>query len=284
MIDSLRKLSLIVFLSYYDQHYTSEAYSFPPSFNFAFKRFNRKRFPGTANSHLKKNAIKYTVPIQRDNFYLLSVDDDLSDVKTDLWRPEAESIIRSAAAEAGADESLVDISWRPGLVTIVVGGNTRMSTETEIKEDEELEEFDSDISGDSDLEESEDLEALNDLITADVENAPDITAIARSINAALEGDEGSVGWNVATFHEIEVTSPGAPEELSGVMFEVYKGFDVICDIIDKKTKKPKKLEGKLVERDDEITKINIKGRTKKLKNIEVLSIRLPKAKKEKGAR
>jgi len=265
-------------------HYSSEAYNFPSTCGFAFKRSKYRRFPGTPCSQ-QKNVI---VPIRQKTSYLLSTEEGVSDTNTDWWRPEAESIIRSAAADVGADESLVDISWKPGLVTVVVAGNARMSTDMDIDGDEESEDLnlqtELDISGDEDSEESEEFEMFDEDISSEVGNAPDIAAIARSINFALEGEEGSVGWNVAKFHEIEVTSPGAPEELTGVMFEVYKGFGIICDTIDKKTKKAIKLEGKFIERDDEFTKINVKGRVKKLKNSDVSSIRLPKAKKEKGAR
>ena len=63
---------------------------------------------------------------------------------------------------------------------------------------------------------------------------------------------------------------------------VLKGFDVICQQEDPKTKKVKQVEGRLVERNNEFTIINVKGRVKKMKNSTVLSVKLPKAKKEKG--
>jgi ribosome maturation factor RimP len=111
--------------------------------------------------------------------------------------------------------------------------------------------------------------------------AVNLAQLARAINAALD-DEG-IGLAIAESHEIEVTTPGIKDELVGdVMFKAYRGFDVICQQIDTKTQKVKTVEGRLVERNDEFTILNIKGRTKKMKNGTVLSVKLPKAKKEKG--
>ena len=109
----------------------------------------------------------------------------------------------------------------------------------------------------------------------------DITALARSINHALGEDE--VGLEIAENYEIEVTTPGASDELYGIMFESYKGFDVICRYEDPKAKKgTKEIQGRLVERNDQVTIINMKGRMKKIKNDSVVFVKLPKAKKEKG--
>ena len=117
----------------------------------------------------------------------------------------------------------------------------------------------------------------------DATTGVDLTSLARAINEAF--NDGGVGFAIAENHEIEVTTPGSPEELQGrVMFEAYKGFDVICQQEDTKTKKVKQIEGKLVERNQEFTVLNIKGRMKKMKNSTVLSVKLPKAKKEKGVK
>ena len=67
------------------------------------------------------------------------------------------------------------------------------------------------------------------------------------------------------------------------MFESYRGFDVICRYEDPKKQKITEITGRLHERTDETTVINIKGRMKKIKNELIESIKLPKAKKEKGA-
>ena len=100
-------------------------------------------------------------------------------------------------------------------------------------------------------------------------------------DSALGEDE--VGLEIAENYEIEVTTPGASDELYGIMFESYKGFDVICRYEDPKAKKgAKEIQGRLVERNDQVTIINMKGRMKKIKNDLVVFVKLPKAKKEKG--
>lgn len=68
------------------------------------------------------------------------------------------------------------------------------------------------------------------------------------------------------------------------MFEAYKGFDVICRYDDPKKNKVTEILGRLHDRTEEITVINIKGRMKKIKNESIQSLKLPKAKKEKGAK
>jgi len=110
-----------------------------------------------------------------------------------------------------------------------------------------------------------------------------VVSIARKINAAFseEGEE-SVGFRIAVHHSVEVTTPGASDEMYGIMFESYKGFDVIVETVDAKNNKKKIIEGKLVERNEDTTVINQKGRMRKLKNYNVMSVKLPKAKKEKG--
>ena len=114
------------------------------------------------------------------------------------------------------------------------------------------------------------------------EGSVDVATIARAINVALDDD--GVGLAIAEAHEIEVTTKGASDELTGIMWESYRGFDVICQYKDPKTDKIKTMEGRLVERNEEFTVININGRMKHLKNGNVVSCKLPKAKKEKGAR
>mmetsp|Transcript_28812 Transcript_28812/g.54164 ORF Transcript_28812/g.54164 Transcript_28812/m.54164 type:complete len:130 (-) Transcript_28812:288-677(-) len=110
----------------------------------------------------------------------------------------------------------------------------------------------------------------------------DVTQLAKAINAAL--DDNEIGLLIAETHEIEVTTPGASNELVGdIMFQAYKGFEVQCQFQDPKKKTNKTIEGRLVERNDEFTVINIKGRMKKINNDMVVSVKLPKAKKEKGA-
>ena len=85
------------------------------------------------------------------------------------------------------------------------------------------------------------------------------------------------------------------------MFDSYRGFDVVVDHYEKKkstkngsvevgveeSRKLKTSEGKLVSRDKEDdgnTTINSKGRAVKIKNENIVTVRLPKAKREKGVR
>jgi hypothetical protein len=135
--------------------------------------------------------------------------------------------------------------------------------------------------------------------------------------------ENTLQFKIAQLHEIEVTTPEFDNVLrvdyNGLnMFQVYKGFDVIVDYWEvpkkKKVKKgggkagkevvanntdkeeeaeeeePKKtqkvIEGKLVGRDEEkgVTLVNVKGRIMKIKNDMIESVKLPKAKREKGAK
>jgi ribosome maturation factor RimP len=106
--------------------------------------------------------------------------------------------------------------------------------------------------------------------------AVDLSALARAINHALAGTV------IAEMYEIEVTTPGASDELSGIMWQSYRGFDVIAEYINPKKKDNplQTIEGRLVERNDEYTILNLKGRMKKLPNEQVRSVKLPKAKKE----
>jgi len=197
------------------------------------------------------------------------------------WKDEGDDIIRAAAIEAGADKNKLKIDWGPGYITVTVGGEASLSTSSADDDDDEDEDEEGvELDPDEDYEEDEEEDILP--LEENKSNGPDITAIARAINKALDGEEGSVGMTVATLHSIDVTTPGASDELSGIMFESYKGFDIILDFFDKKKNKKVEFEGKLVERTDDVTIINMKGRMKKLKNELVSSIRLPKAKREKG--
>ncbi|KAL9180031.1 hypothetical protein ACHAXT_008001 [Thalassiosira profunda] len=144
-----------------------------------------------------------------------------------------------------------------------------------------------------------------------------INLIARQINALLAQDgEDSPAFQIAKLHEIEVTTPEFDNVLRGErMFESYRGFEVAVEHWEAPKKKKKKkakaqkegdgsdasgdveeeeaaepklkiTEGKLVERDDEkgVTILNVKGRPVKIKSDTIECVRLPKAKREKGAR
>ena len=186
-----------------------------------------------------------------------------------------EKLIRDAGVQCGATD--LEIEWKDGKLKVVVLSDAFLSNtndgvgEDEVEEDEE--------ESDDEEEESDEISLEQQPVVSTTTTGVDVGALARTINAAL--DDGGVGLQIAENHEIEVTTPGAPDELSGIMWDVYQGFDVICEHRDPKTAKLKKIDGRLQERNSEFTVINIKGRMKKLKNVDIISVKLPKAKKEK---
>jgi hypothetical protein len=206
-----------------------------------------------------------------------------------------EAVIRRAGTSVGVqrDEDL-KIEWKEGRIIVSVLGSVFVSTPSDEEDGEEEDEeeattttdtttdTDTDTTTDTTTTDTADTDTDTITVTTHPTTGVDVTRLAKAINVALDDD--GVGFAIAEVHEIEVTTPGASEELSGIMFESYKGFDVICRQEDSKTKKIKTVEGKLVERNDEFTVINIKGRMQKLKNDTVVSVKLPKAKKEKGVR
>jgi ribosome maturation factor RimP len=164
--------------------------------------------------------------------------------------------------------------------------------------DDDEDEFLENIDADDDLSGDED-SSLDDIPTS----GNLLTRIARSINEAFARDapEGP-GYSIAKIYDIEVTTPPFDGVLRGRrMFDSYRGFDVVVEHYEKKKSKkngsvevgveePRKLktsEGKLVSRDKEAdgnTTINSKGRAVKIKNEDIVMVRLPKAKREKGVR
>jgi len=184
------------------------------------------------------------------------------------YQEQGNELIYKAARLCGASEENIAIEWKPGRVVVQVSGDS-VYVAAPLEEREvavlAVEEYDDDE-------------------TPPPPNGIDVSAVARAINAALD-DEDGVGSEIAATHEIEVTTPGSGDELAGqIMFDAYKGFGVIVQHQDPKTNKTKTIEGSLVERNAEFTVINIKGRMKKLKNADVVSVKLPRAKKEKGSR
>ena len=189
-----------------------------------------------------------------------------SDSKASTLQEEGERLIRKALLQEGCADDQVDIAWKAGRVVVTISGTTFLQDESAQDEEEE---------GDDKTENSE----------AKPTGGVNLVELTRSIQGALDmNDEGSIGWQLGMNYEFEVTTPGASNELSGIMFESYKGFDVMVDFVDPKTKKNKSIDGRLVERNDEFTVINVKGRMKKIRNDMVQSVKLPKAKKEKGVR
>lgn len=159
-------------------------------------------------------------------------------------------LIYEAGKGCGTSEDQLSVVWKGGKVTVTVAGDAFLS----VPDDE----------------------------SNSHESGVDVVVLARAINAAL--DENEIGTRIAETHEIEVTTPGASDELTGVMWDVYRGFDVVAKFIDPKKQVEKTIEGRLHERTEDITIINIKGRMKKIKNGNLLSVMLPKAKTEKGSK
>ena len=224
------------------------------------------------------------------------------------WKREGERIIMKAATEAGASPEMMNIQWKSGLLVVTVDGSAYIAAEDdtalELEEEEEEMDFADEFLDDEDFVNDEDFVDDDDSLDFDmeddfdplengfveessVEETPsggvDVVAIAKAVNRAFdEAGEGTIGYNIAVHHSIEVTTPGATDELSGIMFESYKGFGIILEFRDAKTGKTKKIEGKLIERNDEYTQINERGRMRKFKNDLVVRVTLPKAKTEKG--
>lgn len=215
-----------------------------------------------------------------------SEEDETQPPKKEEWKIQGEEMIRTAAIESGADPTKLDISWGLGTLKVTVGGSVMIG-------DNEDDDLDDSILSEDDEEEGElllddDDELVESLIHNNVEMASDqidIVTITRAINVALSMDE-DIGMKIAETHEIEVTTPGASDILQGdKMFEAYRGFDVIVETSQlKKNGKPKILEGKLVEKDENELKVNVNGRISKVKNEFIVCVRLPKPKKEKKNR
>lgn len=216
------------------------------------------------------------------------------------YREFGEKAILQAAQQCGMnfDEengnengNRLDIQWKAGTILVTVHGEVSLR---EISSDDE----DNDADDVEETEEEEDMpfgdagdeEVVDDDSEEDekeeIEEEFSLTLVARTINKILDDD--GIGLRIAEAHSIEVTTPGVDDLLvpGTPQFEAFMGFEVIVEHLDpkKKNSKVKIIEGRLYERNDEFTIINIKGRMKKMKNETVLSVRLPKAKKEKGGR
>lgn len=181
----------------------------------------------------------------------------------DDYQEQGTLLIQRAASLLGAT---VDIEWKPARIIVQVNEPAYLSPDPENNQPP--------------LENDNDPKAIMDETPTPL--GVDVTVLARAINVAL--DDGDIGERIAQTHEIEVTTPGLScNQLRGqVMFDAYRGFDVLVECIDAKTKTGKTINGRLVERNDSVTVVNIKGRIKKIKNQDVVSVKLPKAKKEKG--
>ena len=234
----------------------------------------------------KKPKLKKTISSDTNNEVLQLPSDD------NIWKTSGEKIIMKAIIENGGKVEDVDIQWKPGRIIVTISGNSILSADETEDDDIEIDEDEIDQTALQEFDEEFNDES-QDEIDDKSENpvSVDVVSIAKAINIAFgEEGENSVGYNIAVHHSIEVTTPGGSDELYGIMFQSYKGFDVIVEAIDPKKKKkddtPKMIiiEGSLVERNEKQTILNVKGRLKKLKNELVIRVKLPKAKKEKGAR
>jgi hypothetical protein len=208
----------------------------------------------------------------------------LAAVLPEGYQQMGNALIAGAAEACGVQPEQLEIEWKAGKIHVAVhASNVFLSDPRDEAADDESVEADDEVNTEVALADDNDVESTS---TPDEPTSTgqgiDMTVLARAINAALDDD--GVGLAIAEVHAIEVSTPGAMDELSGIMFESYKGFDVLVKHMDPKKKSVKTIEGRLVERNEEFTVLNLKGRFKKLKNAQVVSVKLPKAKREKGAR
>ena len=199
------------------------------------------------------------------------------------WKKVGERIILEASAGCGVKEDDIQIQWMSGRIVVTLLGDSFLQSKADADEEADIEYVDE---SDEEVSEEFDNEFTGDESDEAEEGKLSVVGVARAINFALgEDGEGSIASNIAVHHAIEVTTPGASEELYGVMFESYRGFDVFVETIDpKKDGKVEIVQGKLIERNEKQTVVNVKGRLRKIKNELVLSVKLPKAKREKGGR
>ena len=216
------------------------------------------------------------------------------------YQVQGTAMIQQASASVSMALSEVRVEWKGShiIVTLPVVDDSSSSLQVYMSsplEDGSGELEDEDDDGDGELllldeeglyslEEEEEEEEDDDDDEPEMgssTNSVDVTAVARAINAALE--ESTLGQAIAERYSIEVTTPGASDELQGDrMFRAYQGFDVICLYNDpKKQNKQKTIQGRLVERNEQHVIINVKGRMSKLIRENVVSVKLPKAKCEK---
>lgn len=235
-------------------------------------------------------------------------DDDQNDGKVLLSPLEIEGTERihqavNLVCEGKDPESLVQIEWKTErqkvTVTVVADHNQstyistpaplprELSTEADEEKalifeiDEEESEYD-----ESELVAADGTTSFEDTTGNGAEDEAtglDIAVLARAINVALEGLEP-----IASTFTVEVTTPGILSNnrselpLTGdVMFQAYRGFTVVARYSPPDKKKVQRIEGKLVEKNDLFTLVNVKGRIRKLKNEHVVEVCLPPAKKEK---
>jgi hypothetical protein len=187
-----------------------------------------------------------------------------------------------------------------------------VDADADVNDDETTDLFDDSVDDDEESNEPAEEEEEEPVVDENSRGAIDIALLARTINRMLDPlkpkDENendsednenngivNIGLAIAEVHSIEVTTPGVSDDLmilvktNPSILNVYKGFEVLIQQEDKKTikkakTKQKLIEGRLVSYNSEFTIININGRMKTIRNDTIISMKLPKAKKEKGTR
>lgn len=188
------------------------------------------------------------------------------------WNLSTEKIIKQAVAAAGVSPDLVDIQIKGQRIIVTVKAKAIISADFDVQ-DQYLLEFS-----------EQEIVAQNETNKQPFENANlsteqiDIYSVSRSINDVIR-DSGDLGEYISNNFEIEVTTPGVSDVLPEGFINSYKGFDVLVDTCDRLTGKKQTIQGILVERSEEVTILNMKGKTRKLKNDEIECTRLPKPKR-----
>ena len=92
--------------------------------------------------------------------------------------------------------------------------------------------------------------------------------------SSLLGESIESGNVLSEAYVLEVSSPGIGEVLNSDRdFQTFRGFPVEVTVIDPKDGESQ-LEGLLLERDDTVLHINIRGRIKRLARDQVTQVRL----------
>lgn len=92
--------------------------------------------------------------------------------------------------------------------------------------------------------------------------------------SSLLGESIESGNVLSEAYVLEVSSPGIGEVLNSDRdFQTFRGFPVEVTVIDPKDGESQ-LEGLLLERDDTVLQINIRGRIKRLARDQVTQVRL----------
>ena len=92
--------------------------------------------------------------------------------------------------------------------------------------------------------------------------------------SGILGDALEASELITEAYVLEISSPGIGEQLASDRdFQTFRGFPV--DVVHRdKEGTEQRLEGLLLERDDDTLQINIRGRIKRLPRDHVLSVRL----------